>query len=72
VIISARVSVDDQVRGLDCGAIAYLTKPFSIDQLRPLLTTIGATDVEGRERLRAESMARLDASRTGSAQHAAN
>ena len=33
LILTARDSIEDRVRGLDCGADDYLVKPFSIDEL---------------------------------------
>lgn len=33
LIITARDSVEDRVKGLDCGADDYLLKPFAIDEL---------------------------------------
>jgi two-component system OmpR family response regulator len=33
LILSARTSVDDRVRGLDAGADDYLAKPFSLEEL---------------------------------------
>lgn len=59
VIVSARISIDDQIRGLESGAVAYLTKPFSIDRLRSLVVSIGAMDAEARRQLHRDAMARL-------------
>jgi DNA-binding response OmpR family regulator len=33
IILTARESVDDRVRGLDCGADDYLAKPFAVPEL---------------------------------------
>lgn len=33
LVLTARDSIDDRVRGLDAGADDYLTKPFSLDEL---------------------------------------
>lgn len=62
VIVSARVGVADQLRGLDAGAVAYLTKPFSIDRLRSLVSSIGAMRAEEVQSLRRDAMARLGSS----------
>lgn len=34
IIVSARDTLDDRIRGLDAGADDYLTKPFETDELR--------------------------------------
>lgn len=67
VIVSARTSVDDQIRGLESGAVAYLTKPFRIDRLRSLVSSIGAMDPGTRHRLRDDAMARLGSTGNGAA-----
>lgn len=59
VIVSARITVEDQVRGLEAGALAYLTKPFSIPHLRSLVSSIGAMDPTARHKLRSDALARL-------------
>jgi DNA-binding response OmpR family regulator len=33
LLLTARDSIEDRVKGLDCGADDYLIKPFSIDEL---------------------------------------
>lgn len=60
VIVSARVGIEDQIRGLQSGAVAYLTKPFSVDVLRSLVTSLGAMDHDDLDALRSESLARID------------
>lgn len=59
VIVSARIGVEDQIRGLESGAVAYLTKPFSIDGLRSLVSSIGAMDAKALQQLCADGLARL-------------
>lgn len=59
VIVSARIAADDQLRGLEAGAVAYLTKPFPIERLTTLVNSIGAMDAEERQQLRADTMVRL-------------
>lgn len=59
VIVSARIGVDDQIRGLESGALAYLTKPFSIERLQSLVSSVGTMDAATMDRLRADAVARL-------------
>jgi len=33
IILTARTDIDDRVEGLDAGAVDYMTKPFSFDEL---------------------------------------
>src|ERR1700722_4627041 len=33
IMLTARVAIDDRVRGLDAGAVDYMTKPFAFDEL---------------------------------------
>ena len=40
VILSAKDSTDDRIRGFRAGADAYLTKPFSINELRAIIHRI--------------------------------
>jgi len=66
VIVSARTGVDDQIRGLESGAVAYVTKPFRINRLRSLVSSISAMDAGARNRLREDAMARLGPAGNGS------
>lgn len=73
LIASARTSVDDQIRGLQAGAVAYLTKPFPLDVLRSLASSIGAADADGRRRLRSDALTRLGLDEgSSSSEHATN
>lgn len=40
ILLTARDTVDDRVRGLDSGADDYLIKPFSLDELRARLRAL--------------------------------
>lgn len=60
VLVSARVGEDDQRRGLEAGAVAYLTKPFSPPALAGLVAQIGAMAPAGRDQLRSEALDRLE------------
>ena len=40
VILSAESSVESKIRGLDCGADAYIEKPFSINHFRAVVENI--------------------------------
>ena len=48
VVISARVGVEDQVRGLETGADAYVTKPFSPETLTSMVECALGADAEER------------------------
>jgi DNA-binding response OmpR family regulator len=48
VVISARVGVEDQVRGLETGADAYVTKPFSPETLTSMVACALGSDAEER------------------------
>ena len=49
ILLTAKATVEDQVEGLDCGADAYVTKPF---EPQYLLALIGS-QLKNREKLRA-------------------
>lgn len=59
VIASARIAVEDQLRGLRAGAVGYLTKPFSVDRLLGLVAEIGAMTPHERVGAREDAIARL-------------
>ncbi len=48
VVISARVGVEDQVRGLETGADVYVTKPFSPETLTSMVECALGADAEER------------------------
>jgi CheY-like chemotaxis protein len=62
VIVSARVDAGDQLRGLRAGALAYVTKPFSVDEVQLLVAALGAMGPVERQASRQDAITRLDAS----------
>lgn|GEM_PF-28942 len=34
IMVTSRTSIEDRIRGLDCGATDYVTKPFKIEELK--------------------------------------
>jgi DNA-binding response OmpR family regulator len=48
LVLTARSSLDDKVRGLNLGADDYLTKPFSLDELAARMRALLRRDI-GRE-----------------------
>jgi CheY-like chemotaxis protein len=48
VVISARVGLEDQVRGLETGADAYVTKPFSPETLTSMVECALGADADER------------------------
>lgn len=61
VIVSARISVDDQILGLESGAVAYLAKPFSLEHLSEVIKSVGTAARDELERLRLDALRRLGA-----------
>jgi len=61
VIVSARISVDDQIRALQSGAVAYLTKPFAVEHLREVVQSVGSLPRDGLDQLRVDALQRLGA-----------
>jgi DNA-binding response OmpR family regulator len=53
LVISARDAVRDRVRGLDCGADDYLTKPFAFEEMLARLRALGR---RGRNRHTARTL----------------
>ena len=48
ILVTAKTAIDDQVEGLNCGADAYVTKPFDPDYVLALVQS----QLSNRERLR--------------------
>jgi DNA-binding response OmpR family regulator len=63
VMLSARGRPEDALRGLAAGATAYVTKPFSFDELEDLLHAIIAESPAARDLRRTRSLAALAAAR---------
>jgi CheY-like chemotaxis protein len=59
VVISARVGVEDQVRGLETGADAYVTKPFNPDTLTSTVECALGADADERREWREERLREL-------------
>jgi len=59
VMLSAKGRPEDALRGLAAGATAYVTKPFSIDDLERLLSDVAAEDVNARQLRRTRALANL-------------
>jgi DNA-binding response OmpR family regulator len=60
LMLSARGQPEDARRGLAAGATAYLTKPFEVDELSSLLTTIVAETPAERDLRRVRAMLAMD------------
>ena len=56
VIVSAKAERSDQARGLELGAAAYVTKPFSPAELVDIIEAVAASSAEEREARRAEAL----------------
>jgi CheY-like chemotaxis protein len=59
VVISARVGVEDQVRGLETGADVYVTKPFSPETLTSTVECALAADADERRGWREDRLREL-------------
>ena len=63
LMVTARDSVGDRVRGLDAGADDYLVKPFSLLELAARLRALGRRDDRSRPVILAEGDLKLDSGR---------
>src|SRR3954468_5556234 len=64
VMLSARGRPEDALRGLAAGATAYMTKPFSLDELEELLITILEESPAARDLRRTRALATLATERS--------
>ena len=65
VMLSARGRPEDALRGLAAGATAYVTKPFSLDELEDLLTAVVSESPAARDLRRTRALATLATERQG-------
>jgi DNA-binding response OmpR family regulator len=65
IMLSARGRPEDALRGLAAGATAYVTKPFSLDELESLLDVIAAESPAERDLRRTRALAQLATDRGG-------
>jgi DNA-binding response OmpR family regulator len=49
LMLTARDTVEDRVRGLDCGADDYLVKPFALDELMARLRALLRRDMQRKD-----------------------
>jgi DNA-binding response OmpR family regulator len=65
VMLSARGRPEDALRGLAAGATAYVTKPFSLDELEDLLNAVATETPAARDLRRTRALATLATERSG-------
>jgi DNA-binding response OmpR family regulator len=65
IMLSARGRPEDALRGLAAGATAYVTKPFSLDELENLLDEIKTETPAQRDLRRTRALAQLATERGG-------
>jgi DNA-binding response OmpR family regulator len=62
VFMSAKVGLEDRIRGLELGALDYVTKPFNpvdlVSQLEEVLGAVGRGEAEALRRQRLELLRR--------------
>ena len=57
IVVSAKSDPKDCKRALELGAVEYVTKPFDLDRLLELTTTVAAEDVDTRAARRRANIA---------------
>ncbi|MDX6285243.1 MAG: hypothetical protein QOG53_728 [Frankiales bacterium] len=67
VMLSAKGRPEDALRGLAAGATAYVTKPFSIDEVEQLLLAVATESPAERDVRRTRALASVAAERSSGA-----
>jgi DNA-binding response OmpR family regulator len=63
LMLTARDTVEDKVRGLDCGADDYLTKPFAFSEFLARVRSLLRRGVRGRSRILTVADLEIDTAR---------